>query len=119
MFAADQECIDAQEIVWQGCEFKTEPHEWTARFCSPQLDEDGDPIPAGTLGNCFVSLDGEAFIEKTVTEPGVIFTHTWTSKGPNHVVEAFCKNAEGMSGASYQTAICFPGGIPGKPKLLP
>jgi hypothetical protein len=65
------ECINPTNIHDPAVEYDATT---SIRFCTPQLDDGGFPLPANDLVSCTITANGLSFIE-TVTEPGqyVIF----------------------------------------------
>jgi hypothetical protein len=118
--AIDPECVDAigEPAVFQGCQLKMDGLSTVVRFCSPQVDIDGDPIPeANALGSCTVTLDGITQAVATVDRPGQLFSISLTSKNPGHVITAYCSTAEDLTGNVWTSDICFPSKPPKKPHL--
>ena len=116
--AVDPECLDAinEPPTFQGCQLKMSGLSVDLRFCSPQFDIDGDPIPeAGAIASCTVTLDDVTHAIATVDRPGQLFTINLASKNPGHVITAFCSTVEGLPGDVWRSEVCFPAGQPGKP----
>lgn len=111
------ECTDAttEPPVFTGCQLKMTGLEANLRFCTPQFDADGDPIPeTGAIASCSVELDGvvQTF---SVTGPGTIFSATVTGKNPGHQIRAWCTTVEGEDGEVWLSDLCFPARQPKKP----
>ena len=116
--AVDPECLDAinEPPTFQGCQLKMDGLSVDLRFCSPQFDIDGDPIPeANAIASCTVTLDDVTHALATVDRPGQLFSVNLTSKNPGHVITAFCTTTEGLDGEVWVSDVCFPAGKPGKP----
>ena len=116
--AVDPECSGAigDPPVYQGCQLKLGFLLGTLRFCTPQFDIDGDPIPSGAMASCTVELDGVRLVEP-VTEPGKVFVVEVQGKNPGHVIRAWCTTAEGLDGPAWQSDLCFPAKQPKEPHL--
>lgn len=116
-FAVDPECVGATGAppVYTGCELKMTGVTADLRFCSPQVDIDGDPVLDGALGSCTVSLDGAVVSTIPVTLAGQLFSVTVNGKNLGHRLEAFCTNSDGIDGEVWASDLCFPSGTPGRP----
>ena len=119
--AVDPECVGAigAAPVYAGCQLKMTGVSADLRFCSPQVDADGDTIPDGTVQSCTVSLDGTPVVTAPITTSGELFSVTVTGKNLGHQIGAFCTNAEGITGEVWVSDLCFPSGAPGQPHHLP
>lgn len=120
-YAIDPECVGATGAppVYTGCELTMSGVQADLRFCSPQVDTDGDPVPDGTVASCTVLLDGTPVSTVPLTQAGELFNVTVTGKNLGHRIEAFCTNAEGINGEVWGSDLCFPSGTPGPPHHIP
>jgi hypothetical protein len=109
--AIDPDCsgLTGDPPVFQGCQWKLPSRTSTVRFCTPQQDIDGDTLPAGSLRDCTVTLDGAAF-SVPVTEPGVVFNVVMSGKYNGHQVEAYCTSFDDVKGTVWASEACFPSG---------
>jgi hypothetical protein len=118
-FAVDPECVDAvgDQPVYSGCQLKTGARTAQFTFCSPQFDDEGDPIPEqGSLASCTVTLDGLPEAIANVDRPGQVFVINLESKNPGHIIGAYCTNTDGEDGEDWLSDICFPSGRPKAPQ---
>jgi hypothetical protein len=110
-WAVDPDCTGLTEDppVFTGCQWKLPSRTSSVRFCTPQQDIDGDALPAGSLKECTVILDGNPFTAP-VTEPGIVFNVIMSGKYNGHLVEAYCTSFDDVQGVVWQSPACFPSG---------
>ena len=109
--AVDPECagLTGDAPVFTGCQWKIPTRTATVRFCTPQVDVDGDTIPAASLKDCTITLDGNPFTVP-VTEPGIVFSVVMSGKYNGHQVQAYCTAFDDVKGEVWQSPACFPSG---------
>jgi hypothetical protein len=109
--AVDPECdgLVGEPPVFTGCQWKLPTRTATVRFCTPQVDVDGDDLPASSLKDCTVTLDGNPFTVP-LTEPGTVFSVIMSGKHNGHTVEAFCTSFDDVQGEVWVSPVCFPSG---------
>jgi hypothetical protein len=92
------------------------------KFCAPQLDREGYPLPAADLISCTITANGIPTVE-TVTEPGkyVVFTVPEAVRlaGRTGSFDVFCTNIEGDGDKETAPVARFLApAAPGSPILL-
>jgi hypothetical protein len=119
--AVDPECVGkvGTQPVYAGCELKMTGVTADLRFCSPQLDVDGDPLLDGVVASCTVTLDGAAVQTVPITGLGQLFTAQVAGKNLGHQIGAFCTDSDGNDGGVWVSDLCFPSGKPGEPHFIP
>ncbi len=119
--AVDPECVGkvGTQPVYAGCELKMTGVTATARFCSPQVDVDGEALLDTTVATCTVTLDGATVDTVPITKIGQLFAVQISGKNLGHQIGAFCTDVDGNDGEVWVSDLCFPSGQAAPPHFLP